>query len=59
MDDDYKLKSIHCKRCDETESPSMNFCARYALPVNLSSEYTREEDLEKENKYLQGYASGA
>jgi hypothetical protein len=48
VEDDYKIKSIHCKRCDETISPGMNFCAKCALPVNLSNEYTREEELEKE-----------
>jgi integrase/recombinase XerD len=57
IEDDYKIKSIQCKRCSETISPSMNcpsmnFCAKCALPVNLSNEYTREEELEKENKYL-------
>jgi integrase/recombinase XerD len=52
VEDDYKIKSIQCKRCSETMSPSMNFCAKCALPVNLSNEYTREEELEKENKYL-------
>jgi hypothetical protein len=49
---DYKIKSIKCKRCSENLSPSMNFCAKCALPVDLSNEYTREEELEKENKYL-------
>lgn len=24
--DDYKIKPVHCKRCAETISPSMNFC---------------------------------
>lgn len=49
---DYKIRPIQCKRCAETVSPGMNFCAKCALPVNLSNEYTREEELEKENKYL-------
>lgn len=30
----------------------MNFCAKCALPVNLSGEYTKEIELEEENKYL-------
>ena len=30
----------------------MNFCAKCSLPVHLSSEYTREDELEKENRYL-------
>jgi integrase/recombinase XerD len=51
-EDDYKLRSIQCKRCAEAISPTMNFCAKCALPVNLSNEYTREMELEKENRYL-------
>jgi hypothetical protein len=30
----------------------MNFCSRCALPVNLGNEYTREMELETENKIL-------
>ena len=30
----------------------MNFCSRCALPVNLDNEYTREMELENENKIL-------
>jgi Txe/YoeB family toxin of Txe-Axe toxin-antitoxin module len=30
----------------------MNFCSKCALPVNLNNEYTREMELEKENKVL-------
>jgi hypothetical protein len=48
----YKIKTIQCKRCGESVSPGMNFCTKCALPVNLSDEYTREQDLENENKYL-------
>jgi site-specific recombinase XerD len=50
--EEYKLKSIICKRCSETISPGMNFCSRCALPVNLDNEYTREMELENENKIL-------
>jgi hypothetical protein len=50
--EEYKLKSIICKRCSETISPGMNFCSRCALPVNLDNEYTREMELEQENKIL-------
>jgi site-specific recombinase XerD len=50
--EEYKLKSIICKRCSETISPGMNFCSRCALPVNLDNEYTREIELENENKIL-------
>ena len=30
----------------------MNFCSRCALPVNLNNEYTREMELENENRDL-------
>jgi site-specific recombinase XerD len=51
-EDDYKIKSRHCKRCDETISPGMNFCAKCALPIYLINEYIREEDLQKEIQTL-------
>jgi predicted amidophosphoribosyltransferase len=50
--EEYKLKSLKCIRCSETISPGMNFCSKCALPVNLNNEYTREMDLEQENKIL-------
>jgi integrase/recombinase XerD len=50
--EEYKLKSIICKRCSESISPGMNFCSRCALPVNLDNEFTREMELENENKIL-------
>jgi len=50
--DEYKLKSMRCKRCSETISPAMNFCSRCALPVSLKDEYTREMELEQENTVL-------
>jgi hypothetical protein len=50
--EDYKLKSLKCIRCFETISPGMNFCSKCALPVNLNNEYTREMELEQENKIL-------
>ncbi|MGC1931063.1 MAG: tyrosine-type recombinase/integrase [Candidatus Nitrosopolaris sp.] len=50
--DEYKLKSLKCKRCSETISPAMNFCSRCALPVTLKDEYTREMELEQENRVL-------
>jgi site-specific recombinase XerD len=49
---EYKLKSLKCIRCSETISPTMNFCSKCALPVNVNNEYTREMELEKENKIL-------
>ena len=30
----------------------MNFCSRCVLPVNLNNEYTKEMELENENKIL-------
>ena len=30
----------------------MNFCSKCALPVNLNNEYTRETELENENRQL-------
>jgi hypothetical protein len=39
-------------RCSESISIGMNFCSKCALPVNLNNEYTREMELEKENKVL-------
>ena len=50
--EEYKLKSLKCTRCSETISPGMNFCSKCALPVNLNNEYTREMELEQENKIL-------
>jgi integrase/recombinase XerD len=50
--EEYKLKNRICKRCLESISPGMNFCSRCALPVNLDNEYTREMELENENKIL-------
>ncbi len=50
--DEYKLKTLKCKRCSETISPTMNFCSKCSLPINLKDEYTREMDLEKENREL-------
>ena len=50
--EEYKLKSLKCIRCSESISPGMNFCSRCALPVNLDNEYTREMELEQENKIL-------
>ena len=47
--EEYKLKSIICKRCSESISIGMNFCSRCALPVNLDNEFTREMELENEN----------
>ena len=50
--EEYKLKSLICKRCSESISIGMNFCSKCALPINLDNEYTREMELEKENRFL-------
>src|SRR5215204_5755365 len=50
--EEYKLKSLICKRCSESVSIGMNFCSKCALPINLDNEYTREMELEKENRSL-------
>ena len=52
LQDEYKLKSTKCKRCGDSVSPTMNFCSKCALPVNLNNEYTRETELENENRLL-------
>jgi integrase/recombinase XerD len=49
---EYKLKSLKCQRCSEIISPTMNFCSRCALPISLNNEYTREMELENENREL-------
>jgi site-specific recombinase XerD len=50
--EEHKLRSIKCKRCCESISPTMHFCYRCALPVNFNNEYTREMDLERQNREL-------
>ena len=50
--EEYKLKSLICKRCSESISIGMNFCSKCALPINLDNEYTREMELEQENRSL-------
>lgn len=49
---EYKLKTIACSRCSEKINPDAKYCGRCALPVNIIKEYTREEDLEDENRTL-------
>jgi site-specific recombinase XerD len=50
--EEYKIRSLKCKRCSENISPGSNFCLRCGLSINLNNEYTREMELEKENKSL-------
>jgi integrase/recombinase XerD len=49
---EYEFKSLKCVRCSENITPGSNFCGKCSLPINSSNEYTREIDLEKENKDL-------
>jgi integrase/recombinase XerD len=50
----FELVPTKCKRCSETISPTMNFCSRCSLPVDLDNEYTKETELQKENEMLKG-----
>ena len=46
------MKTRKCNRCTETISPSQQFCGRCGLSTTLIEQYTKEMDLEKENKEL-------
>jgi hypothetical protein len=51
--EEYLLKTKTCNRCNETLiSPSQQFCGRCGLSTTLIEQYTKEIDLEKENKEL-------
>ena len=50
--DEYLLKTKKCNRCSETLSPTHQFCGRCGLSTTLVAQYTKEMDLEKENKEL-------
>ena len=49
---EYLLKTRKCNRCTETLSPSQQFCGRCGLTTILTEQYTKELDLERENKEL-------
>jgi hypothetical protein len=49
---EYQLKTIKCNRCTETLSPTQQFCGRCGLTTTLAEQYTKELDLERENKEL-------
>lgn len=51
-EDEYLLKTKKCNRCSETLSPSQQFCGRCGLSTILIDQYTKEMDLERENKEL-------
>ena len=46
------MKTKKCNRCNETISPSQQFCGRCGLSTTLIEQYTKEIDSEKENKEL-------
>ena len=50
--EEYQFKPLKCIRCSEDIIPGSNFCNKCSLPINTNDEYTREMDLEKENKDL-------
>ena len=50
--EEYLLKTKKCNRCTETISPSQQFCGRCGLSTTLIEQYTKEMDLEKENREL-------
>ena len=50
--DEYLLKTKKCNRCTETIGPSQQFCGRCGLSTTLIEQYTKEMDLEKENREL-------
>jgi integrase/recombinase XerD len=50
--EEYKFKTQTCIRCTETLSLGMNFCSRCSLPTNLKDVYTREAEIDKENREL-------
>ena len=49
---EYLLKTKKCNRCTETLSPSQQFCGRCGLTTTLAEQYTKELDLERENKEI-------
>jgi len=50
--DEYSIKPLKCIKCGESISPSSNFCGKCALPIKLSEQVLKENDLEEENKIL-------
>ncbi len=49
---EYLLKTRKCIRCTETLSPTQQFCGRCGLTTTLVEQYTKEMDLERENREL-------
>ncbi|HSF50413.1 MAG TPA: site-specific integrase [Nitrososphaeraceae archaeon] len=50
--DEYLLKTKKCNRCTETISPTQQFCGRCGLSITLIDQYTKEMDIERENREL-------
>ena len=49
---EYILKIQKCNRCLDTLSPSQQFCGRCGLTTNLTEQYTKEMDSEREIREL-------
>jgi len=52
VQDEYLIKPLKCVKCGESISPSSNFCGKCALPIKLSEQVLKDNDLEEENKIL-------
>ena len=52
QNEEYKLKTMKCSRCSEILSPSQKFCGCCALPISISEQYLKENEIEKENMVL-------
>jgi site-specific recombinase XerD len=52
QEDESILKVRKCNRCTETLSPTQQFCGRCGLSTILEAQYTKEMNLEKENREL-------
>ena len=50
--EDYILKTKKCNRCTETLSPTQQYCGRCGLSIEISEQYNKEMNLERENKEL-------
>jgi len=52
VQDEYLIKPLKCIKCGESISPGSNFCGKCALPIKLSEQVLKDNDLEEENKIL-------
>jgi site-specific recombinase XerD len=51
-EEEYSLKIFKCNRCAENLSPTQHFCGRCGLTTTLAEQYSKELDLERENREL-------